>query len=81
MPSFLYLYEPGIAIGFLLGLLSGTIVFTWLYSSTDGSVLVVELFHNVFNITVGYTSCKEGAISAIVSTLINGKGAHCGECV
>jgi hypothetical protein len=41
---FFYLYEATIAVGFLLGLLAGAIVFTWLYNSTDGSILMVALW-------------------------------------
>ncbi len=70
LPAFFYLYDPAIVIGFLLGILAGAIVFTWLYNSTDGSILIVALFHGVFNFTTGCTACKAGMISAIISTLI-----------
>lgn len=70
LPAFFYLYDPAIVIGFLLGILAGAIVFSWLYNSTGGSVLMVVLFHGVFNFTTGCTACKAGMISAIISTLI-----------
>lgn len=70
LPAFFYVYDPKIIIGFLLGLLAGAIVFTWLYNSTGGSIFMVALFHGVFNFTTGCTACKAGMISAIISTLV-----------
>ncbi|MDZ7336120.1 MAG: CPBP family intramembrane metalloprotease [candidate division KSB1 bacterium] len=49
LSAFFYLYDPTIVIGFLLGVLAGAIVFTWLYNSTGGSILMVTLLHGVFN--------------------------------
>ncbi|MGQ9866741.1 MAG: CPBP family glutamic-type intramembrane protease, partial [Pseudanabaenaceae cyanobacterium] len=70
LPAFFYLYDSAIAIGFLLGILVGAVVFSWLYNSTEGSILMVSLFHGTFNFTTGCTAWKAGMTSAIVSTLI-----------
>ncbi len=51
----------------LVGLLCGAIVFTWLYNSTNGSVLMVALWHGTYNAAVTAT---EPAIAAIVSTIV-----------
>jgi len=39
--------------GFLPGLLAGAIVFTWLYNSTGGSILMLIIWHGVFNFVTG----------------------------
>ncbi|HMB61808.1 MAG TPA: CPBP family intramembrane glutamic endopeptidase [Eudoraea sp.] len=36
---------------FLLGILSTSILFTWLYKNTNGSILLCILFHAAFNLT------------------------------
>jgi len=54
-------------IMWFLGLFSGAIVFTWLYNSTGGSILMVALWHGTYNATVTAT---EVTIAAIVSTFV-----------
>jgi membrane protease YdiL (CAAX protease family) len=48
LPSFFYNY-PGMnlfgVVAFVVGLLSGAVVLTWLYNSTGGSILAVALWH------------------------------------
>jgi membrane protease YdiL (CAAX protease family) len=48
IPLFAYKYSEmnlfGI-IGFLIGMLSGAVIFTWLYNSTGGSILAVIFWH------------------------------------
>jgi membrane protease YdiL (CAAX protease family) len=70
LPAFFYLYDPAIAPGFLLGVLAGTITLTWLYNSSMGSILIVVVWHGVFNYTTGCMECKSGVVSAIISTLV-----------
>ncbi len=57
----------GGAMMFFLGLLSGAIVFTWLYNSTRGSILMVTLWHGAFNAA---TSGVPAEIAAIMSAFI-----------
>lgn len=70
IPLFFYAYEPTIIPGMLTGLLAGTIIFTWLYNSTGGSVLMTAIFHGLFNYTTACTSCKTGLLAAIISTVV-----------
>ena len=69
-PAFFYVYDPGILPGFALGLMAGSVMFTWLYNSTGGSILMVALLHATFNLTSGCTECKSGLVAAILSTVV-----------
>ena len=69
LPIFFYLFDPAIAIGWFLGLMSGAIMFTWLYNSTDGSLLAVALWHGAFNFITA-SAAGEGHGAAIMSTLV-----------
>jgi len=54
-------------MGWLVGMLSGAFLLTWLYNSTGGSILMVALWHGTYNATV---SATEPLIAAIVSALV-----------
>jgi CAAX protease family protein len=72
-PSFFYLHtasSPGMLIGFLIGLLTGAIFLTWLYNSSGGSILIVAIWHGLFDYVTACTECKSGLIAATVSTLV-----------
>jgi len=70
LPLFFYSYDASIIPGMLIGLLAGAITFTWLYNSTDGSILMVAIWHGLFNYTTACSSCKTGMVPAIISTLV-----------
>jgi membrane protease YdiL (CAAX protease family) len=70
LPMFFYAYETAIAPGMLLGLLAGALVFTWLYESSGGSILVVALWHGSFNFVTGCAACKIGLAAPIVSAAV-----------
>jgi uncharacterized protein len=73
VPSFFYLHTvtgPGSLVGFLLGMLAGAIFLTWLYNSSGGSILIVALWHALFDYVTACTECKSGVIAAAVSTLV-----------
>jgi membrane protease YdiL (CAAX protease family) len=70
LPLFFYSYNSAILPGFLIGLLAGAVVFTWVYNSTDGSILMVALWHGTFNFTTACVSCKTGIAAAIISSLV-----------
>ena len=69
LPQFFYLFEPGIAMGWAIGLFTGAVVFTWLLNSTNGSILPVAIFHGCFNY-VSSSNAGGGLLAAIVSTLV-----------
>jgi membrane protease YdiL (CAAX protease family) len=69
LPQFFYLFDTSIAIGWIIGLFSGAIVFTWLFNSAEGSILVVAIFHGCFNY-ISASSAGNGLLAAIVSTMV-----------
>ena len=56
-------------IGFLIGLLAGAVVLTWLFNSSRGSVLVVALWHGSWN-WVATADGLQGPWVAVMSSLI-----------
>ncbi|MFN2119837.1 MAG: type II CAAX prenyl endopeptidase Rce1 family protein [Anaerolineales bacterium] len=69
LPQFFYLFDPSIAIGWAIGLFAGAIVFTWLLNSTEGSILVVAVWHGCFNYITA-SSAGNGVLAAVVSTVV-----------
>jgi membrane protease YdiL (CAAX protease family) len=73
IPSFFYL-ETYMKLGlgmlpmFALGVLAGAIALTWLYNTTNGSILMVALWHGIFDF-LSAAKASEGAIAAIMSTV------------
>ncbi len=69
LPVFFYLFDPSIAVGWLIGLFAGAILFTWLTNSTAGSILIVAVWHGCFNFL---TSSEGGSttLAAVVSTIV-----------
>lgn len=54
---------------FTLGIVSGSILLTWLYRGTGGSIFLVALWHGSYNLVSG-TSAASGIPAAVVSTAV-----------
>lgn len=62
-------FAPAGYIGFVFGLACGSIVLTWLYNGTGGSILACAIWHGVYNVTTG-TAAACGTIAAVTTTLV-----------
>jgi CAAX protease family protein len=62
-------FAPPAYVGFLFGLGCGSIVLTWLYNRTGGSVLACSVWHGLFNMSTA-TAAATGMLAATVSTLV-----------
>jgi len=72
-PMFLVLgsfrgFGAGTVVGWLLGLVAGSVVLGWLVNRT-GSVAVVAVWHGLFNV-VSATAAGSGLVAAVVSTAV-----------
>jgi len=70
LPLFFYSYPVSVIPGFLIGLLAGSVVFTWLSNSTKGSVVVCAVWHGMYNLTTACGPCTEGWAAPVISTLV-----------
>ena len=52
-----------------LGLTCGAVILTWLYNWSGGSILLVAVWHGLYNFISG-TQAATGMLAAVVSTLV-----------
>ena len=68
-PMFFYILDSSILAGWLISLAAGTIVFTWLYNSSRGSVLMLILWHGFFDFITA-SKAGEGSAAIILSIIV-----------
>lgn len=52
--------------GFMFGVLCGAVLFTWLYNSTGGSMLMAAIWHALFDL-LSASMASQGLITIIMS--------------
>lgn len=73
-PNFFFLetyknFSPAVIPGFFLGIAAGAVFLSWLYNASGGSILIVTLWHAVYNLFSGSYAAR-GTLAAIVSTFV-----------
>lgn len=68
-PAFFYNYELSLfsVLAFVIGIVAGAMVLTWLYNSTGGSVFATILWHGSYNAVV---AGSEGLVAAAITAAV-----------
>jgi membrane protease YdiL (CAAX protease family) len=69
LPQFFYLFDPTMAVGWLIGLFAGAVFLTWLYNSSKDSILIVAIWHACFNYMTASTA-ETGVLPAVLCTIV-----------
>jgi uncharacterized protein len=78
LPQFLVIaayrdFSPVQYVGMFLGLICGAVILTWLYNRSGGSILLVIVWHGLYNFVSG-TQAATGLLAAVVTTLVMVQG-------
>ena len=64
-------FAPAAYVGFVFGLACGSIVLTWLYNGTGGSILACAVWHGLFNLGTGTAAAAtSGTIQGVTSAFV-----------
>ena len=69
LPQFFYLFDPFIAVGWVIGLFAGSVILTWLYNSAQNSILMVAIWHGCFNFMTA-SKADIGFLPAVMTALV-----------
>jgi len=70
LQAFFYLHDLSVVPGLLFGLFAGAIIFTWIYNGSGGSILMVAVWHSLFNFATACLACKSGVLAPAVSAVV-----------
>jgi membrane protease YdiL (CAAX protease family) len=62
-------FAPVGYVGFVFGLACGSIVLTWLYNGSEGSILACAVWHGLYNLETG-TAAATSTIQAVTSAVV-----------
>jgi membrane protease YdiL (CAAX protease family) len=62
-------FAPVGYVGFVFGLACGSIVLTWLYNGTGGSILACAVWHGLYNLDTG-TAASTSTIQAVTTAFV-----------
>jgi membrane protease YdiL (CAAX protease family) len=63
-------FGPVQYVGMFIGLTCGAVILTWLYNRSGGSLLLVILWHGVYNFVGATEAAAVGPLAATITTLI-----------
>lgn len=66
---------PAEIFGWFISLLTGSVLLSWMYSGTRGSVLIVAVFHATLDVAM--TSPAPGSLSTVMGALLTMWGVFC----
>jgi membrane protease YdiL (CAAX protease family) len=69
LPQFFYMLDPSMAVVWMLGLFASAVILTWLYNSTQDSILMVAIWHGCFNFVTASTA-DAGILPAVMTTIV-----------